>query len=113
MSRNNHTKKSFRWMKMLVLVAIVLALLRIGGQIRQFRSLEEQEQILLADLSAAQDEYDEKRAQIELLNDDAYIERLARERLGMVMSGETVVMTIDPEKEIAAAAPTPDQVPKQ
>ena len=112
-SSNIRKKRSFRWMKMLVLVAIFLGLIRIGGQIKQFRALQDQEQVLLADLAAVEAVYDEKQEQIALLNEDAYIERLARERLGMILSGEPVVMTIDPDQEGAAPAPASDQVPLQ
>ena len=73
----------------------VLFSVRLGQQARQYMSLNEEAESYRQQLVAAQAEYDEKQEQIDLLSNDAYIEKLARSRLGMVKKGETVVMTVD------------------
>lgn len=113
MSKGHRKKKSFRWMTLLILIAVLLGGIRIGGQFKRLHVLQAQALALEEELSQAQAEYDKKQGTIELLNDDAYIERLARERLGMVKEGETVVMLVNPELEMAAAAPEPGSTPME
>jgi len=100
-------------MKLLTLVAVCLSLVRLGGQMKKYQDLQDQAQGLEKELQQVQEEYQAKQTQIELLNDNAYIERLARERLGMVKAGETLVMPVDPEKEVIAAAPASEDVPME
>ena len=54
-------------------------------------------------------------ADVEALQTDAEIERLAREKLGYVRPGETAYVVLDPpgsEEEIASSEPAPEPVEK-
>lgn len=104
-------QKHFRWTALVILLIVAACLIRIGSQVKQYFGLQQQALALEAELDLVQEEYDAKQGQIELLNDRAYIERLARERLGMVKAGETVVLIVDPEKEAVQAAPNSEDVP--
>ena len=106
-------KKKIHWFHLLFVIAAILGLARIGGQIKTCLELQDQAAALRVELAEAQNTYERKLAQVELLNDDAYIARMARERLGMVYEGETVVMTVDPSQGVVAAAPLGQMVPME
>ncbi|MDO4732803.1 MAG: septum formation initiator family protein [Bacillota bacterium] len=104
-------RKHFHWGRLLLLVLVFSGIIRIGDQVIRYMDLQERATALEAELAAVEQEYQAKQSQIELLNDNAYIERLARERLGMVMEGEILVMAVNPEAEAVAAAPASEDVP--
>ena len=57
-------------------------------------------------LAEAQAVYDDKMATIELLDNPAYLERVARENLGMVKQGETIVSVVRSEIPVPSADDT-------
>jgi len=68
-----------------------------------------------AELNALEAENTELLADVEALQTDAEIERLAREKLGYVRPGETAYVVLDPpgtEDEIAPSEPAPEPVEK-
>lgn len=68
-----------------------------------------------AELDALEGENTELLADVEALQTDAEIERLAREKLGYVRPGETAYVVLDPpgsEDEIAPSEPSPEPVEK-
>ncbi len=87
----------------MVLTMAVLFTVRLGQQVRQYIVLGQEAQGYREQLAMVQAEYQDKLDQIELLSNDAYIERQARSRLAMVKAGETVVMTVDSDLPTMAA----------
>ncbi|NLF80205.1 MAG: septum formation initiator family protein [Clostridia bacterium] len=87
-------RRSFRWLNLLAILVVLFFCLRIGGQIREYRALQGQVVYYQDQLTLAQAEYDQQLKKMELLNNDSYIERMARERLGMVKEGEEVVSIV-------------------
>lgn len=68
-----------------------------------------------AELNALEAENTELLADVEALQTDAEIERLAREKLGYVRPGETAYVVLDPpgsEEEVAPSEPSPAPVEK-
>lgn len=99
-------KRTFRWSKLLLILAAVFCIVQLCGKIDRYRALEDEVALYEAQLAQAQAEYEEKQATIALLDNEAYIERLARENLGMVKAGETVVSAIrTPSQPETPAAP--------
>lgn len=95
-------KRSFRWLTLLVLGAVVLGAIQMAGRIDRLIDMNEQVSAGQVRLAEAQARYDEKMATIDLLDDPAYLERVARENLGMVKAGETIVSLV---KSAAPALP--------
>lgn len=68
-----------------------------------------------AELNALEAENTDLLADVEALQTDAEIERLAREKLGYVRPGETAYVVLDPpgsEEEAAPPEPAPEPVEK-
>jgi cell division protein FtsB len=91
----------------LALVVLVLAALFAwqGGiySTADYRALQEEERELRARLDTMRREVDSMRAfRDSLAGDPAVVERVARERLGMIRDGE-IVVTILPEEPDSAA----------
>lgn len=91
-------KRVFRWGKLVVLALLVLAVIQLGGKIERYQALQAELAIYEAQLATTQAAYDERLQTVSLLENDAYLERLARENLGMVKEGEQVVsiVKVDP-----------------
>ena len=88
-------KRSFRWWNILVVGLALFFCVRLGMQVKQYHDLQEEKayyQEVLAETEAA---YQEQLDKQELLYNDSYLERMARERLGMVKDGETVISTVE------------------
>jgi|GEM_PF-2100813 len=102
-NRTHKRRRSVRWGKLLIVMMALLFSVRLGRQVQQYLSLNEEAEAYRQQLAAVQAEYADKQEQIDLLSNDAYIERLARSRLGMVKQGETVVLTVDADLPTMAA----------
>jgi len=89
--------KSFRWLNLLAVFIVFFFCLRIGGQIKQYIELQRQVDYYQEQLEMVQADYAAQLARKDLLNNTAYLERMARERLGMVKEGEEVVSIVDIE----------------
>lgn len=102
-------KHSFRWLSLVVIAAVVLGVIQMAGRIDRLIDMRNQVAACEERLEQAQAVYDEKMATIELLDNPAYLERVARENLGMVKQGETIVSVVksdDPALQSEEAAPT-------
>ena len=107
----NKRGRGFNWLRILLVVAILFCGWRMGKRIMLYQDLKADAVLCQQQLDSVQAEYDEKLATIELLSDDAYIERLARENLGMVVSGETPVYTVKVPAPAADNPPIEGDVP--
>ena len=87
-------KHSFRWLSLVVIAAVVLGVIQMAGRIDRLIDMQNQVAACEERLEQAQAVYDEKMATIELLDNPAYLERVARENLGMVKQGETIVSVV-------------------
>lgn len=89
--------KSFRWLNLFAVFIVFFFCFRIGGQIKQYIELQRQVDYYKEQLEMVQADYAAQLARKDLLNNTAYLERMARERLGMVKEGEEVVSIVDIE----------------
>ena len=97
--RNNITKRmakgrKLHWGRLILIAVLLVSAWKMYGRIEQYLDLKHEVALCQAALDVVQAEYDSKVETIELLSDDAYIERLARENLGMVIKGETPVSSV-------------------
>ena len=83
-------KRSFRWLTLVIIGAVVLGAVQMAGRIDRLIDMKNQVAECNVRLAEAQALYDDKMATIDLLDNPAYLERVARENLGMVKQGETL-----------------------
>lgn len=95
MSKNSSRKKrSFRWITLVIVGAVLLGAVQMAGRIDRLIDMKNQVAACEVRLAEAQAVYDDKMSTIELLDNPAYLERVARENLGMVKKGETMVSVV-------------------
>ncbi|MBQ6606645.1 MAG: septum formation initiator family protein [Firmicutes bacterium] len=87
-------KRSFRWLTLVIIGAVVLGAVQMAGRIDRLIDMNNQVAECQVRLAEAQAVYDDKMATIDLLDNPAYLERVARENLGMVKQGETIVSVV-------------------
>lgn len=103
----NQNKKSVRWFSVLLIFAVLLGCMQLGGKVQHYHELQEEAAVYQAQLVEAEAEYQAKLEQVALLENDDYLKRMAREKLGMVMQGETVVSVVrvaEPSAPVAMAS---------
>jgi len=86
--------KRFRWAYLLGIIAICFVVFSFCQQFGRYSNINDQKQILTAQLNELQGKQEQLFVQTEKLNDDDYLENLAREKLGMVKEGEIRVLTM-------------------
>lgn len=103
-------RRSFRWLTLVIIGAVVLGAVQMAGRIDRLIDMNNQVAECQVRLAEAQALYDDKMATIELLDNPAYLERVARENLGMVKQGETIVSVVRSEAPVLpeTAAPADD-----
>ena len=108
MSKPRCNRRPARWLIPLILVVVALCAVQMTEKITHLSQLNRQADECRLRLAQAQALYDEKMETIELLDNPDYIQRVARESLGMVKQGETIVSVVKIEEE---AAPQPQNLP--
>lgn len=93
-------RRSFRWLTLVIIGAVVLGAVQMAGRIDRLIDMNNQVAECQVRLAEAQALYDDKMATIELLDNPAYLERVARENLGMVKQGETIVSVVRSEAPV-------------
>ena len=97
-------KRSFRWLTLVIIGAVVLGAVQMAGRIDRLIDMKNQVAECNVRLAEAQALYDDKMATIDLLDNPAYLERVARENLGMVKQGETIVSVVRSEVPVLPEA---------
>lgn len=88
-ARRRWRLKPGRWV---VLLAFAYLLFLFGRQELSLHKLRSEAAGLRTRIQTVQSENDAIRTEIEQMNQDAYVERIARERLGLVKANETSYM---------------------
>ncbi|MEG1661639.1 MAG: septum formation initiator family protein, partial [Clostridiales bacterium] len=97
-------KRRFSWFRLLGLIVTVLFIVQLYGEYGIYLRLKEEEAHYREELTIAQADYQAVIDKQKLLNNDSYVERVARDNLGMVKPGEIRVTTVKTD----AAAPNSD-----
>ncbi len=93
----NKKRKRFSWFRLLGVLVAVLLLVKLCQQYQSYLSMLDQLEQYEEELALAESEYQAVLDKKELLYNDSYVERLARENLGMVKPGEIRVSTVKVE----------------
>jgi len=81
-------RRQINWFVIIMIIMFLLAAFKLGEQAITYRDLSQERIKAEERLKAAQEENDRLSQEKEQLNDPEYIEKLAREELGMTKNGE-------------------------
>lgn len=81
-------RRQINWFVIIMIIMFLLAAFKLGEQAITYRDLSQERIKAEERLKAAQEENDRLNQEKEHLNDPEYIEKLAREELGMTKNGE-------------------------
>ena len=81
-------RRQINWFVIIMIIMFLLAAFKLGEQAITYRDLSQERIKAEERLKAAQEENDRLNQEKEQLNDPEYIEKLAREELGMTKNGE-------------------------
>lgn len=84
-------KKGLKWKNIIILVLIGYIVISFVRQEMAIRRIEDEISQKQTELEKLKDENVRLEEQVKNANSDDYIEKLARERLGMLKSGEVIV----------------------
>lgn len=109
----NRLSRPALWIGTLVLIMIGLALVTTVIPFRQIVEQQNRLEAASADLNSVQAENEILDQEVAALNTPAEIERLARQKLGYVMPGETAYVILEPAETTTGAVPllTPEPEP--
>lgn len=84
----------------LILVVFFLYLvISFGLQINKLYAMQHELLQIQKQMADLEDKNAKLREQLELVQSDAYIEQMAREKLGLVKQGESRIISVDSEKK--------------
>ena len=107
-NRHNHrrtgsySKRQVRWASLIIVAVVLLGVIQMAGRVSSLIDMKAQVAEGEARLAEAQAVYEEKLATIELRDNPSYLERVARENLGMVKAGETIVAVVKSDADADA-----------
>lgn len=87
-------RRRFSWLRLLGVVTAILIVVQMIGEYSTYKQLHNEVEQYQQQLSLAEAEYQKVVEKQELLNNDSYVERLARDNLGMVKEGEVRVTLV-------------------
>jgi len=88
--KKSKKKKRVNWIRLFLSLFILYALFIIVDQQFTMHRLNKTKNEIIKDIEVSQMENDKLRDMLENVTDKEYIERMAREQLGLVKSDETV-----------------------
>lgn len=83
--------------KRLRIIFIIVCLVTLGPQVWRLWQLHQEIKTLEAQAAALKKQQQEYKSQIKGLQSYAVIEKLARERLGMIKPGEKILVEVEPQ----------------
>ncbi|MCX6020424.1 MAG: septum formation initiator family protein [Chloroflexi bacterium] len=103
--------QTLRYAVLLVAAALLLSFgAAIAGRAVQMVRITQDETRLRREVALVQERNAALRAQKEFYNSEAYVQRVAREELGLVKPGEIAVIVVNRPKAEAPPAPLPPAV---
>lgn len=102
-------RKVFKWSQSRLLVIFIAMLLlyvvfTIGSQFNRLYVMQQEVQQIQAEVKELRERNADLREQVNMLQSDAYVESIARERLGLVKPGENRIIPVGTGADTSAAA---------
>lgn len=93
--------------------AVLFVLIVVGGKAIQGYEMRQEARALEARIDELKREYRRLNEELEYYRSDVYIEKVAREELGLVRPGDVAVVVISPEgrRSSSSLLPTPTPAP--
>lgn len=109
-NRQKKKRRSFRFSSsklplVVVFLLLVYVAVSLGGKFDALAGMQRDLQAMQAEVEELREVNRELSRQLELLRSDAYVEQVAREKLGLVKPGETRIVPVPP-----GTAGTPPEV---
>ena len=95
--RPRKRKRRFPWMLFVLCIILVYFIYTFSVQSAQLKELLAQEKTLNDRFQSLQSEIESLQREVELLGTDEYLEKLARERLGLVRPQDVILQPIHGE----------------
>jgi len=83
----------------IIIVIVIFAGLSFYNNYQNINNLENEINKLNQQIELAKEQNHELRNQLEKIEDEEYIERIAREKLGLVKPGEILLIPVDEEEQ--------------
>lgn len=101
MAKKAHKKKrKFRFFAAFLVVFTLVMAVKCAGQLLEIHSLADQKSELEANYAQIMAERERLEEKKELLNNETYLKRLARENLLMIREGEYLIMPFEQNDEV-------------
>ena len=94
------TRRRFRLLSVFTALAVVLAATAYGAEFFKLRELQDKRAYYTAVYENLQAKHDELTTTLSLLNDETYMERLARERFKLIKPNEYLVLPAETNEDI-------------
>lgn len=75
---------------------LLFALYSFGGQLVESHNVQQEIQKIQQEMEELQKKNEELRSQVKKLESEAWVERVAREKLGLVKPGEKLILEVKP-----------------
>jgi cell division protein FtsB len=98
--KSKNKKKKFRFFAVFLVFFMAFMVYKCCGQVYEIHKLNSQKSDLEGTYAQIQEDKESLEEQKALLNDDTYLERLARENLLMVREGEYLVVPYEENDEV-------------
>lgn len=108
--KRTEPQRSFKFSKskLPVLVAVLLLIylaVSLGSQFNKLSIMQQDIQRMQQEIEQMKEKNEALRSELQLVQSDAYVERTAREKLGLVKPGETRVVAVPEGNELKAIKP--------
>lgn len=100
MDSKNLRRRKNNWLRLLVVGILCYGGVSLGNQFWQWQEINADAGAVQAEIEATRKVNEQLREEIKLLKTTDYIERVAREELGLVKAGEKVLLKATPGKVI-------------
>lgn len=93
-----HTRRTFRFKGPVVVLLLVLGFVfySFGGQMVELYNVRHEVEKIQSQMEELQKKNVEMKKKVEFLESDAYVERMAREKLSLVKPGEKIILEAKP-----------------
>lgn len=102
--KKNKQRRRLRWISVAMVFAIGIAVFASAGEWMKLRELQDKQAYYAAVYENLQNENAELNNTLSLLNDETYMERLARERFKLIKPNEYLVLPAETNDEVEAYA---------
>jgi len=95
-----NSRRKFRFGTVLILLAFVFVAVKFSQQYQRIDDMRQEAESYQERYDSLLTEQGKLKEQKELLNDPTYIERMAREKLGLVKEGEVLVLPAEEKDDV-------------